>query len=164
MSNQELIGDMICFVCELFDANNIVYWIDFGTLLGIVREGDIIKWDSDGDISIFKSSRESVIKVLTDQSKYKFRKAGGRYRISPLDSSEPWIDIYIWKDNSIGEFYESAESGFPRGLYIKCEHIKQLCRLKFRNKAILAPKKYRSRLIQLYGDYMTPVKRVPYWR
>jgi len=34
------------------DKHKVPYWLDFGTLLGVVREGDVIKGDHDADISI----------------------------------------------------------------------------------------------------------------
>lgn len=38
--------------------------IDFGTLLGIVRDGDIIPWDDDIDFSVDKEDAESLLCVL----------------------------------------------------------------------------------------------------
>ncbi|XP_065673309.1 uncharacterized protein RP688 [Hydra vulgaris] len=35
-----------------FEKYNVFYWLDYGTLLGALRHGDIISWDHDGDISI----------------------------------------------------------------------------------------------------------------
>ena len=39
-------------VHEVFQAKQITYWIDSGTLLGAVRHGGIIPWDNDIDVCI----------------------------------------------------------------------------------------------------------------
>jgi phosphorylcholine metabolism protein LicD len=36
---------------KIFDKNNIHYWLEGGTLIAAVRDGDIFPWDNDGDIS-----------------------------------------------------------------------------------------------------------------
>jgi len=38
-------------VCKVLDNQNIEYWLDMGTLLGAIRNGKIIEWDSDIDLS-----------------------------------------------------------------------------------------------------------------
>ena len=40
-------------ISELFNNHDIEYWLDFGTLLGAVRDGKIIEWDSDIDLSVW---------------------------------------------------------------------------------------------------------------
>lgn len=37
---------------NLCEANSIEYWIDGGSLLGAIREGNIIEWDDDGDVCV----------------------------------------------------------------------------------------------------------------
>eukprot|EP01089_Gocevia_fonbrunei_P014836 TRINITY_DN4172_c0_g1_i2.p1 TRINITY_DN4172_c0_g1~~TRINITY_DN4172_c0_g1_i2.p1 ORF type:complete len:254 (-),score=21.39 TRINITY_DN4172_c0_g1_i2:10-771(-) len=41
---------------EVFQSINFTYWIDFGTLLGAVRHGDVIPWDKDADISYLEKN------------------------------------------------------------------------------------------------------------
>ena len=39
-------------VIKAFENVGVFYWLDYGTLLGAVRYGDIVPWDHDGDISV----------------------------------------------------------------------------------------------------------------
>lgn len=42
--------EMLKFIDRLCAENNIMYWLDYGTLLGAVRHGDFIPRDDDTDI------------------------------------------------------------------------------------------------------------------
>jgi len=48
-------------LADLFNKNNITYFVDNGTLLGLIREGDLLPWDDDIDITAF---REDYLKIL----------------------------------------------------------------------------------------------------
>ena len=39
----------------LLEKNNIFYWICHGTLLGLIRDKDLIPWDHDVDIAVWYS-------------------------------------------------------------------------------------------------------------
>ncbi len=43
---------------EIFDRHGIEFWLDCGTLLGIVRNGHLIPWDNDIDLGIWKKEVE----------------------------------------------------------------------------------------------------------
>jgi len=39
-------------LCDFLEKEHIEHWVDWGTLLGAVRGGDVISWDDDGDVAI----------------------------------------------------------------------------------------------------------------
>ena len=54
-------------VITILEKNNIPYWMDEGTLLGIIRDGDLLPWDHDADLGIPGDFAEKVWKI-----RYKF--------------------------------------------------------------------------------------------
>lgn len=56
----EVIKLLLETIVELLDKYKIRYFIDGGTLLGAVRGGDIIPYDTDADIGIFESDFEKL--------------------------------------------------------------------------------------------------------
>ena len=62
---------MKLYACELLenmkqilDKNNILFWLDFGTLLGAYRDKDFISYDCDIDIAILYEDAERVRKFI----------------------------------------------------------------------------------------------------
>lgn len=45
---------MLTTIITAFEKHNVEYWLDFGTLLGAIRDKGLIPWDGDGDISYVK--------------------------------------------------------------------------------------------------------------
>jgi len=62
-------------VVETLDRYNIAYYLDFGTLIGAVREKGLIPWDDDIDISLLnESDYQKMPQVLKEiQRKYGLR-------------------------------------------------------------------------------------------
>ena len=79
-------------VIRLLNVNKIEYWICHGTLLGIIRDNELIPWDHDIDIAVWqdKSLKKKFINLMRDndyvlKEKYlidddllTFTKLGGR--------------------------------------------------------------------------------------
>jgi hypothetical protein len=51
------------FVTNLLNQNNINYWLDSGTLLGLYREGKVLEHDKDIDISVWDTEEEKIIQI-----------------------------------------------------------------------------------------------------
>jgi lipopolysaccharide cholinephosphotransferase len=50
-------------VDEVCKKHNLSYWLDYGTLLGAVRNGKFIPWDDDIDISMSKEDHQKFLKI-----------------------------------------------------------------------------------------------------
>lgn len=53
-------------VTEILNKHEVIYWIDSGTLLGIVRDGKLLSGDMDIDISIPYTEKEKVLSLLPE--------------------------------------------------------------------------------------------------
>lgn len=88
------------YIDRLFKENKIKYWLDYGTILGAVREKGIIVGDHDADISVFDKDRtkiyalkEKIIEDRFDMSLIGHRDLC-RIHFSPVN--RVFVDIWFW--------------------------------------------------------------------
>lgn len=60
---------LLKIINEIAIQNDISYWIDGGSLIGVLRHDGFIPWDDDLDISLLKEDYLKMIKCLSDYSK-----------------------------------------------------------------------------------------------
>ena len=55
---------------KLLNNNKISYWVCAGTLLGLIRDKQLIPWDHDIDIGIFRKdiSKTTLIDLMTNNN------------------------------------------------------------------------------------------------
>jgi len=53
-------------VKKVLDGHGIEYWLDLGTLLGAIRTGKFIEWDTDIDISILDKDYPKIISACLE--------------------------------------------------------------------------------------------------
>ncbi|MBK5254687.1 MAG: LicD family protein [Vicinamibacteria bacterium] len=53
-------------VTDVLNRHDIEYWADFGTLLGLIRQGDIILGDKDVDLCVLDAERPRVMAAYAD--------------------------------------------------------------------------------------------------
>jgi len=53
--------ELIDHVHAVLDRHGVLHWLEFGTLLGAVRDGTLIPWDDDADIGVLAADAPSVI-------------------------------------------------------------------------------------------------------
>ncbi len=170
MTNQEKIRELLKFVIPILNDFEIEYWIDCGTLLGIIREEDILKWDDDGDISYLHSTRtykeltHSLFWACDGSGQFTLKGANCRPRVyySSDLRNEPWVDFYGWKDDGSSR-YANMEAGFLKSIWPYKTHIGKPKFWEWQDLLIKVPEFPEQRLEQLYKDWKIPRKKVPYW-
>jgi len=77
-------------VKKIFDKHKIDFWLDFGTLLGAIRDKRIIPWDKDIDLGM---RREDLQKLLSFEDE--FRKEGIEIHVNNTEISFRKKEKYI---------------------------------------------------------------------
>jgi len=161
---------------DIMNAAGIDYSIDSGTLIGIVRDGDLLPWDDDIDFCIPDRDREKFLSLLGE-----FRKRGywisRRYMRQPFEGV--WTtndlqaikirnrDLFFFRGRVKADFNFRYKHGsdyfwYMRGAdhvsksdekyYNSCEEI------DYENRKVKVPAHYKEFLTEKYGDWETPDK------
>jgi hypothetical protein len=64
------IRELFIKTVNFLNQNNIIYWVDFGTLLGIHRDKDIILGDNDADICVPFNQEKKLLNALEKSGNY----------------------------------------------------------------------------------------------
>lgn len=94
---------LLRIVTKICDANNLTYWLAYGTLLGSVRHRGFIPWDDDMDIEMPRSDYDRALCVLRDA-------------LEPMG-----ISLYD-NGNNIGVGYKHLETGIWLDIFADDEY------------------------------------------
>lgn len=114
------IRNLLIKLLNKFDQNKIKYWIDFGSLLGVIREQDIIFGDNDGDVCILEDDEENIVKVkqTVEEMQGEFFKWGA-FRV--YDCKIIFIDIFLVKKNGSNLSFPGEEMIIPQEYILPTE-------------------------------------------
>ena len=183
-----LIGSNLIFarklllrVASLLDKHKIIYHLEGGTLLGIVRNKDLLPWDSDLDISIMEENTNQLMKLrfqflleglILSKRFSKFNYESIRrgtlclIKIKPLvpylirllipNFSKGYIplDVFIKSNNKTHTFWQAEE----RVMRVDRKYYDGYETIEFLNHVLKCPTHHRDYLTQKYGDWSVPVK------
>lgn len=169
---RELARKIIKGISSQAIKDNISIFVDFGTLLGIVRDDDVIEWDDDVDFSItnlpFNFNFSQWLMSTIDKMKLPVKtiisfKSIANENINYLikfddtNSFRPFISSISFRkvvnENSIY---------MPSGgmWYAPKEHFEKYEILNWNGQDIFVPFDYENYLTFLYGDWKTPKKNI----
>jgi len=174
--NLKIAEKMLADITGILENLRITYWLEGGTLLGIVREDRLLPWDNDMDISIKEADRKKLfwntfrffLKGYRVSYKY-FRRDIGPfhkgelrmikirdYKFFPL-KGEVLLDIFIKKSVDDAFYWVVGD----KNMVIKSSPatlLSDFSTVDFRKKAYSVPAQYRDYLTHRYKDWQTPVK------
>jgi phosphorylcholine metabolism protein LicD len=172
--NGEIALDLLKNVAQAFEKHGVTYWLDFGTLLGIVREGRILPWDDDMDISIFEEDREKVENIVMPEIKKRNFRTYTRYfsqedetlikgeirafraRNNRFKFLRGFVKIDIFVMYRKDDFYYWYELDAKHKL--PAENLAELDTIEFNGMHYSKPKNHDAHLTYHYGDWRTPDK------
>lgn len=95
---------------SIFNKNNIEYWVDFGTLIGIHREKDIIIGDTDCDVCVWEKDAAKIKPVLENHGddELVFKDLGWAFRFYYKYAFH--IDIYKAKIDFVNNLVKIPDS------------------------------------------------------
>lgn len=133
---------------EAFDQKQVPYWADFGTLLGVYRDRDIIIGDRDVDLALMKADQERAWQALQP-----LRKKG--YRLENTG-----IKLNVWRKAGFTElrseimFYQDVEQNSIREsiLTFSRDLVFPLKQHRWWGRMILVPQRTEDYLVAEYGD------------
>lgn len=151
---QNTLRNMAKDTIEAFNNKNIQYWTDYGTLLGLVREGDIIRHDTDCDFCLVpdKDMHNKMLSCMPELAKknkdYILEyHPWGAYR---LKLGALHVDIYITEIKD-GKYVD------PTG-NLPVEYVGTIQKMDWNDLPVNVPEKVHETLVWRYGEnYMTPV-------
>lgn len=160
---------------DIFNRAEIPYTLDAGSLLGIVRDGDLIPWDNDIDLMLPVESIDRLRKVYLEifrrgwkvSRTYRMQFASkawniGDPRVIKIRSWNPWLfgpgstllDITIIYRLQDAYWWEMAK----KICHVDAVHFDNHDYLDYGGLRIRAPYRYEDYLTRLYGDWRTPDK------
>ena len=164
---------MLLDVAEILESEKIPYILEGGTLLGIIREGRLLPWDTDLDLTVTRQYTKNLL-----AARWKFWIKGYRTRIRRVKNNSEYftkgsprilriqttkfiffkgvslMDIFI-KDLVNEKYYWTVSKkdvlkSAPRHFY------EEFTQFNFKGKLYSVPEKYDAYLQSRYGDWKTP--------
>ena len=177
-SKKALAENLLLDVCRELEAHQINYYVDAGTLLGIIRDDALIPWDDDLDIAVCSSHIEKC-KLAIEQAIDKIYKKWDveleldayyaehdfkninigdlrSFKLKPKNnkSCAPSLDVFI-------KYQKSDEMNYlmsSRAITMPAYHILNTQIKEFRGQNIRIPDNVDAYLTKHYGDWKTPNK------
>ena len=164
---------------EILENGGVKFFFDMGTLLGIIREGRLLKHDMDIDVAVFADSedeKERVTKLLVAKGCEEYL----RYSADGLGIVEQSFVYYNIKFD-INYYYRGSgtdvcyllyshpdkiyEEGTMSIVMLSCPTIEETKKFEFQGITVNVPTNAEAYLAVRYGEnWRIPDKKYIYWK
>ena len=154
---QELATENLLLFKSITDKYDLRYWLSFGTLLGVYRDGELISYDCDIDISIRYDDAENFVKADPELLENGFEpiRMDKNYPLISWGRKGQYIDLY--------GFYKVSDCEYRLASYkLESEQVENLSVINFKGVDFQAPLDIEKYLVRYYGDtWQTPIVGKP---
>lgn len=147
---------------KICQENNITYWVDSGTLLGLIRDNGIIPHDDDIDICMYEKDLKSLMHIVNSDPNQKYHifllSTTPIYKFQHKNIPDIFIDIFVIDEYGDKIQYKETFNKFlwPNSYYYKTE-LFPLKKVLFFNQEVIAPNNPIPYLERAYGNWKIPV-------
>ncbi|HEY3403295.1 MAG TPA: LicD family protein [Ohtaekwangia sp.] len=173
--------EILFTVTSLLDKNNIRYHLEGGTLLGLVRDGDLLPWDDDVDISIPEKHSSDFLKLKFELLKrgYKMSVRKSNKDVGPVQKNQyslfkvkpilgyflSWfmpkgnkhlvvLDIFVKVNDAHHTYWQAKE----KVMRVDNKYYQSYETIQYLGKELKVPNEVESYLTEKYGNWKIPVK------
>lgn len=162
-------------VCNTLDKMGVEYHLEGGTLLGIVRDGDILPWDKDTDISIMARDAYRLPELMRG-----LRMIGWRCKLRRFETDNAFArkgDARVLKVKRRSKWFFTQDKRHMLDVFVKHSDGKQVfwqagnCfmavdakyyeghdEISWKGMKVKIPKFHEAFLEEKYGNWRVPVK------
>jgi lipopolysaccharide cholinephosphotransferase len=171
--NHQKAYKLLVDITQILDRKKVPYHLEGGTLLGLHRDGELLSWDDDLDISVPAEYSRLAFKALLplmlkgwrlDKRKMEYHQAlpvkGLRmFKVRDrsrglLRSGRVYMDIFT-KYEYEGYCYWQAKGRLMR---VDAKYYNGFDTITVNGDSFKVPKQFENYLTEKYGDWGTPVK------
>lgn len=123
-TREQIIVGNLKDIKEIFDKHGIVCWLDWGTLLGAIREGKRIEWDHDVDLSVTESEFKKIDSAFSEIKEKRFFIKKAPISASELTFRRDGYGVDIWLYYPVNQdvwatpYYELSKSKTAHVLWL----------------------------------------------
>jgi hypothetical protein len=162
--------ELIRFAHELLAGHDILHWLDFGTLLGAVRNGALIPWDWDADFGILACDSEAVLALRAEieaAGHHVYLGDPASIRLFYSDVNQLGLDLWLWREE--GDLFVQVDDdplvlwpGMQDRSSFPTTFVERLTEVELAGMPLPAPSPVDLLLAQhRYGpDWRTPVRPI----
>lgn len=142
--------ELLSYLVYILNKHGVTYFLDYGTLLGCIRNNSFIPWDTDIDISIITDDLDSIMDIISKNKKgyHLVRDLSNLYRLNYSKINLLHVDISIRKRDSNGIYYDKYTKEYWG---IHKDDLFPLRKTTFENIEVLVPNQFKKYLENGYG-------------
>lgn len=165
-------------VQEIMEKTGFKFFFDMGTLLGIVREGRLLKHDMDIDVGVYVGTEEEKLKIremlletgAKEQYRFSIDEVGIIEQSFVYKNIKFDINYYLAGESDVcylmyNDPDKQLEAGQMSVVKLHCPHIEKINKILFQGIEINAPEDPEGYLAVRYGEnWRIPDKKYIYWK